>query len=122
MIDAVMGEFPFVEALPKREKSKLVKLWDRVSDFRRVSAEEGGLVTVMVAGRLLDVTRSRVDQLCDEGHLRVVRFEDHVFISASSIEDYAKQEKRKAGRPRISSREIWDLSLDASRKVVPQKK
>lgn len=122
MFDTVASEFPFVEALPKREKSKLVKLWDRVFEFGRISGREGGLVTVMVAARLLGLSRTRIDQLVAAGRLRVVPFEGHVFISCFSIEEYAKQEKSKGGRPRISPSEAWEMSIDSSRQAILKKK
>lgn len=122
MSEVPVAEFPFVAEMPRGEKSKLVKLWDRVTEFRRVSVVEGGLVTVSIAARMLDISRSRIDQLVQAGRLRAVPFEGHVFISGTSIEEFGDKEKSKGGRPRIKPAEMWSMSLDVARKVVPQKK
>jgi hypothetical protein len=94
----VMNEFPFVAELPKREKSKLRKVWDRLKDFQEFMQKEGECVPPVVAAGLLDVSRQRVHELIQEASLREVRFEGHPYVTVNSIVDHCKSE-RKAGRP-----------------------
>ena len=118
MFDAAITEFPFVDVLPKREKSKLVRVWDLLSEMKAATAAEGQLVPVNLACKLLDIGRTRVDQLCADGRLRRVLVADHVFITENSIVEHSKTE-RKNGRPLntpTTAKETWKRALSAARK------
>lgn len=84
--------------MPKREKSKLVRLWDMVFQMLDENSEQGMLLPVMTAGKLLNLSRTRIDQLCKEGRLCRVVIDNHVFIGSKSIKAFADLE-RKTGRP-----------------------
>lgn len=98
MFEAQAMEFPFVERLPKREKSAMGKLWDRFQEASRISEKEGMLVPAGVAARLLDVSRQRVYDLCKQGTLRTVDLDGSMLITENSLVEYCQTE-RKAGRP-----------------------
>jgi hypothetical protein len=98
MFEAAVTEFPFVEALPKREKSKLARVWDMLREMKAAAEEDGQLVPVNFTCKLLDVGRTRVDQFCADGRLRRVEVAGHVFITENSIVELAREE-RKHGRP-----------------------
>ncbi len=98
MLEADYAEFPFVEALPRREKSKVAKLWDLVQEIRAVSAESGPLIPSTLAAKCLGVSRQRVDDYLADGRLQEFRVDGHVFITGNSLVELAKTE-RKAGRP-----------------------
>ena len=96
------AEFRFVQDLPKRERSKLVNLWEQLKQHHAtiaaLTAEHGQLVPQSMVHGLLGVCNQRVSQLCQSGKL--VKFEvgKASFITEESIVALAKSE-RKAGRP-----------------------
>ena len=98
MFEAVASEFSFVEALPKTEKSRLVKVWDLFKQMKEISGTEGDLLPLMFAAKLLDLSRTRMDQLIADGRLKRYSLDGHVFITSNSIVEFAKTE-RKNGRP-----------------------
>lgn len=98
MHEAALTEFPFVDVLPRREKSKVAKLWDLVQDFKRASLSEGALFPVTVAAKALDVSRTRVDMWVADGRLKRIAIDGHVFITGDSMIELARTE-RKNGRP-----------------------
>jgi len=96
-----MLEFPFVEALPKREKSKFATLWDRFLEFQRMVDEFGPPVQPALAAALLGVSSQRVHQLIDDGRLEVVISPlGHRVIKGKSFVEFCKLE-RKNGRPTL---------------------
>jgi len=98
MIDATFDEFPFVAEMPKREKSKVMKVWEHFRELSRISEVEGMLIPMAYAALVLDVCRQRVYQLADDGRLKVIEVNGHQFVTERSVVDYAATE-RKAGRP-----------------------
>lgn len=112
-------EFPFVESLPKREKSKWRRIWDHFQELKRVSEVKGMLVPVRLGAELLGISRQRVDELVADGRIEVVEVDGRRFATEVSIVEYARSE-RKAGRPTkaetITSREMWRLARKVSRK------
>jgi hypothetical protein len=103
MFEATVSEFPFVESIPKREKSKLQACWDEMAEFVEVSRQEQGLVTVTFACKALKVSRTRIDQMCEAGILKRFEMCGHVMISVRSIRDRAEAERQAGGRPKKSS-------------------
>ena len=117
MFNAAITEFPFVEALPKREKSKLSRVWDILKEMKAATDAQGQLVPVNLTCKLLDVGRTRVDQFCAEGRLIRVEVAGHVFITENSIVELAKSE-RKHGRPLnipTTAKETWKRSLASAK-------
>lgn len=123
MFEAAVNEFPFVETLPKREKNKLAKLWDRLREFQALREQEGDLLSLPLAAKLLDISHQRVCQLCEAGHLKRVDFEGHGYITQQSLLDRAQSERQSGGRPRKvpSAKEVWTEARKQGRQVVGQK-
>lgn len=95
---ADISEFPFVKGLPKREKSRLAKLWDAVSELERLNKEHGALLTQTQVATMLGVSQQRVAQLMDAGRLQVVQVLNTRYVPASYLREFAKQ-SRPTGRP-----------------------
>lgn len=104
MIDSVnaacvdVTEFPFVDALPKRERKRVATVWERWEDCKLAMASKGTLIPATLAAALGDVHRSRIPQLCDAGKLERVVIEGHVFVTEASFLEWVRGE-RKTGRP-----------------------
>jgi len=91
-------EFPFVAALPKREKSKLAKLWDTFKELHEVAKEKGMFVPPHVAASLLGVSRQRVHVLLNEGRIETVQVAGERYVLEDSLVAFCKLE-RASGRP-----------------------
>lgn len=87
-----------MEALPKREKTRLARAWELLGHLREATEREGALVPVMLAAKCFDLSRSRIDSICQDGRLRRVEVDGHVFITEASMIEFAQVE-RKNGRP-----------------------
>ena len=98
VIDAPATDFPFVAELPKREKSKLVKLWDAFRELAEFQEQHGFPVPRTAAAALLEVHPTRIDQLIADGRLMPHKFHGHIYISQNSLVAHARTE-RKTGRP-----------------------
>jgi hypothetical protein len=92
------SEFPFVEALPKREKSRAVKRWEALREYQELCERHGVLVPQSAVAEVLDLSHQRVSQIVVDGRLIAVRFHGHTFITHASLLEFAKME-RKPGRP-----------------------
>lgn len=97
MNDAVL-DFPFVAELPKREKSRLAKMWDAFNEMKELQKRHGSLVPVQVCAALGGVSNQRICQLADEGRLVRIEFHGHPYIAEDSFVEWASSE-RKSGRP-----------------------
>jgi hypothetical protein len=91
-------DFPFVEEMPKREKSRAAKLWDQFAELKAIVAEKGILLPPVCVAELLNVSRARVHQLTTTGQLERVEFRGQVFVTEASLLTWAKSE-HKIGRP-----------------------
>ena len=98
MIDAAT-DFPFVAELPRREKSRVRKLWDSFQEMRAIQAEHGFLVPRTAAAALLEVHPTRIDQLCEAGHLSRIDWQGHRYVTENSLLARARSERLKGGRP-----------------------
>ena len=98
MFEAQALDLPFVADLPKREKSKVVRVWEAFQELTRISETEGIPIPQSFAARILDVSPQRVCDLANEGRLTVVQVNGTRFVTENSVVAYAKSE-RKAGRP-----------------------
>lgn len=100
MAESNVLEFPFVAAMPRAEKSRLAKVWDMFHTMNELAETGGNLIPVSLACKLLDISRTRVDELCAKGRLERHVIDGHCFITGRSITDLAKSDRnRKGGRP-----------------------
>ena len=105
-------EFPFVEPLPKRGKSRWEKVADVWDAFKAHSKETGGVVPVTMAAELGGVSHQRILQLLETGPLVRVELNSHVYVGEDSLVEWLKSE-RKSGRPSklpLTVREQWKLA------------
>jgi excisionase family DNA binding protein len=93
---AEVSEFPFVATLPKREKSKVAKLWDSFQEAGRIAEERGMFVAPFVVAKLLGVSKQRVHQLIESGRLETVDVCGHRCVLEDSLVEFCKTE-RKSG-------------------------
>jgi len=98
VIDTAFNDFPFMESLPKREKSKLAKMWDSFKELAEIQKEHGYPVPRTAAAILLEITPQRIDQLVESGKLIAVKFHGHVYVTENSLLELARSD-RKSGRP-----------------------
>lgn len=98
MFDSAVCEFPFVEGLPVREKSRIGKAWDIVSHMREAQAQHGLLIPERLAAKLAGVSSQRIGQLALGERLNRVYIDGHPFITEDSLVAWLKSE-RKTGRP-----------------------
>lgn len=93
-------DFPFVATLPKVEKSRLRKAWDMAQTISELVETDGNLIPVSLTCKLLDIGRTRIDQLCAQDRLRRHVIDGHVFITFASIKEFAMSDRaRPGGRP-----------------------
>lgn len=114
LVNDITAEFPFVEEMPKREKSSWAKLWDEFEQLRAVVRVDGALVPDVAAALLLDVSNVRIEQFCDDGRLKRVMFHGRRYVTENSLVEFAKIE-RKNGRPLISLENCSKSPLAARR-------
>lgn len=98
MDNVATADFPFVQELPKREKSKLASLWDSLKEAKAATQEHGALIPINFAAELLGISRQRMHVLLDEGKVASVRFHNQRFVSEKSLVEWAKAE-HISGRP-----------------------
>ncbi len=98
MQEIASSEFPFVEALPKREKARVRSAVDVLADWRAASQKHGSLVPRPLVARVLNVSQERVRQYIVDGRLETVAVEGHDYVTETSLNELALSE-RKAGRP-----------------------
>jgi len=126
VIDAPATDFPFVAELPKRERSKLVKLWDAFRDLAAFQEQHGFPVPRTAAAALLEVHPTRIDQLIEAGRLTPYKFHGHVYISENSLVEHARTE-RKNGRPQKviddcakSPAAVWKVAKEYGKLTVSE--
>jgi len=119
MSEAIALEFDFPEVTADRQRSTLARVWELRRKWRDVESREGSMIPCMLAAKVLDVSRSRVDQLVGEGRLKRVEVDGHVFISEDSIVALAKEERR-VGRPvkKITERDLLKSSFSSARELL----
>jgi hypothetical protein len=97
-MELTITEFPFVAEIPKREKTKVAKIWDQFQELARVQKEHGIVISQTMASKMLNISSQRVGQFLDEGRLQFVEMDGIRFVTEKSIIEFAKME-RKNGRP-----------------------
>jgi len=122
MFEAALTEFPFVADLPKRERSKVGKLWDTFRELSRTLDAKGNVVPQGFAADLLGVSPQRVGQLLDAGKLEPVTVGGRRFVTEASILAHAATE-RKTGRPvkKLSNPEIWSAAKRSAAELTGRK-
>jgi len=93
-----IAEFPFVEAMPKREKSRLARVWEQFQLVREAVRIHGALIPQSYAKTLLDLSKQRVHQLVNEGKLTSIDLGGVRYVTEKSILAWAEAE-HKTGRP-----------------------
>lgn len=113
-----MSEFPFVQQLKPRQRSKVESAWDTLRRLQAANLEAGGLLPVMVAAKALNLSRTRIDELMADGRLERIEVEGHVFIGGRSVAEFAWKDRRN-GRPKLHGGA--SLVLDIVRGVASEK-
>ena len=123
MFEATINEFPFVAEVPKREKSRLTKVWDAFQELKAITDEKGMLVPARFTANLLNVSHQRILQLVDAQHLERVTIDGNVFITERSIIALASSE-RKNGRPlkMATPKQTWEAAMDYASNLRGSKK
>lgn len=117
MHQAAITEFPFVDEMPKGEKSKLAKIWDQFQALSDAQKEHGILLPPAFVASMLGVSRQRISEVCKDGRLVVVQVGGRPFVTEHSVIDYAKAE-RKVGRPLnipTTNKEIFKRAMDTAK-------
>jgi len=107
--EATALDLPGFSELPKREKTRLEKIWDHFQAVREVVEKKGMLVPQHVVADLLGVSRQRVHVLVNEGRLEAVQLHGNRYVTEESFIAFSKVE-REIGRPlRLPQgvRETW---------------
>ena len=99
MTTAESLDFPFLDGVPKREKTRVGKLLDVIAEIERVQLERGPVISQHVVADVLGLSPQRVSNLVSEGRLDSVRIGETRFVFLESFRDFAKKE-RPPGRPR----------------------
>lgn len=116
MHEAAISEFPFVEALPKREKSKMGKLWEQFEQTRAAMQVHGLLVPQPYVAELLGVSRQRVHQLVNEGRLASVLVGNQRMVTEQSMLAWAAATHTSSDRPSLAS-QIFKAAAKLDKKV-----
>lgn len=111
----MIAEFPFVESLPKREKSRVATLWDRFQEVKALTEVHGMLVPCQLAANLLGVSHQRVCQLMEAGKLERVDFGGHPFVTENSLHEHARSERKNGRPPKVQT--VRDVLKLASKSV-----
>jgi hypothetical protein len=91
---AEIAEFPFVGELPKREKSRLARLWEAVREVTAAQEEHGPVLNQLTVAMILGVSRQRVCQLIDAGSLQSIAVTGNRLVTLRSLEDYCKTDRK----------------------------
>jgi len=102
------AEFPFVVELPKREKSKLGKLWDQFAELNGIVGQHGHLMTQLMCAKLAGVSRQRIHQLQEEGILKRIEFLGQAFIGANSFHDWVRSQRTCGTRYSLKASQFLD--------------
>jgi hypothetical protein len=115
MEQVITDEFPFVNTIPLRQKSRLRRAWDLFQELSAAHDKYGPMCPASLASKILDVSPQRVSQLMDTGQLAFVNIAGHNYVTKDSLVAYCNSE-RKAGRPvkvdSLSKKDIWKISKD----------
>jgi len=116
MDDVLTSEFPFVQQLPKREKTKLQRFWESFQEMKDAQIEHGVLLPVKFCAALADVSHQRIHQLIAAGTIKTVVIQGHPFVTEASFVEWMKTD-RKPGR-HLSLGEMCKQSFSAARRTI----
>lgn len=119
MFEAQTMDFPFVEEMPKRERSKVATLWDRFNELRAITEEKGMLLPVPFCASLLGISGQRVHQLIEAGKMERVQVDQAVFVTEKSLIEWARAE-HKTGRP-VKVPQTFKEALGVAREMTKAK-
>jgi len=119
MSETATCEFPFVQSMPIRQKSKLARLWDHLATVKRVTDEKGPIVPQHLVSELLNLSKQRIAQILDDGRLEAVEVNGVRYVTVKSVEVFAQME-RKTGRPvkDPGKKATWSSALQSAREIV----
>lgn len=125
MFEAEALEFPWVNELPKREKSRVSKAVDLVKEFAALQKEHGALLPAAMVAAALNVSRERVSQFIGEGRLKAVQFRGVNYIGEDALREFVKLE-RKVGRPckvrEVTFAECMEIGKEVMAQAASKKK
>jgi len=115
--------FPFVEDLPKREKTRWQKVMELFDKAKQLTAEKGVLIPATLAAKLGDVSHQRICQLMEKGKLERVQLDGHIFVTEQSLIQWLKSPADKGGRPPSKPKlgEVWKMSHEWAKETVSGK-
>lgn len=121
--DVLTTDFPFVEELPKREKSKVAKIWDAFQVMRAATKEHGCMVPEVLAAKLANISKQRIAELAEKGTLERIQIAGHNYITETSFLNWVSTE-RKAGRPpKVPTKaDLWRTSVDTAKEIRSPRK
>lgn len=93
-----IAEFPFVAELPKREKTRRMKLLEVLDILEARTKEKGPVIPQSLAAEILGVTRQRVAQFVDSGRIEAFLLNGTRFVYLRSFLEFCKED-RPTGRP-----------------------
>lgn len=123
-MEAVL-EFPFTAELPKVAEvdesslSRPERLNRKLAAYRALVESKGDLLPFAMVAAILKVSRQRVHELVEQGHVERIEWEGHPYIVADTVVEYVNSE-RKAGRPVKcikGTREIMSAAMTAAKEV-----
>jgi len=117
MFESEAIEFPFVDSMPKREKSRMQRVWDHFQEVKSIVAEKGMVVPQHLVAELLGVSRQRVGELTDRGRFEVVVIGGVRYLTERSVIAFAKEERKNGRPPKLpeTNREMWDAAMRAAK-------
>jgi hypothetical protein len=121
MFNASQLEMPYIGSLTVKEKSKVAKLWEHLTEVRKITEQKGTILPQHLVADILQISKQRVGQLVDDGRLEAVEVHGVRYVTADSVEVCAKTERNsKGGRPRksLDNRALWKASLESAKDIV----
>lgn len=89
----MVAEFPFVGELPKREKTRRMKLVEAIEQLEARTREKGPVIPQSLAAEILGVSRARICQLVDAGRIESFLLNGTRFLFAKSFLEFCKEDR-----------------------------
>jgi hypothetical protein len=84
--------------MPEVERSFMATVEERMAEFIHIANARGGLIPRSAAPELLDLHKSRIQQLVDGGQLEQVSYFGVNFITGRSVKFWKEKQPSKVGR------------------------
>jgi hypothetical protein len=105
MSQAAQLDMTFLPHLPRKSVAQDVR--DDYNAWKRDQENLGGLMPTVLARVILGVSRQRLHEMLEQGHMRYVTHQGHVYIAGDDIKERLAQKRdgriSKGGRPRKTS-------------------